>query len=249
MSTFSCLLRRWRQLRELSQLELGERAGVSARHLSFLETGRARPSREMIERLAAALQLAEPVRRELLAAGGFAASWLAGPEGAAIDAELARALALVLQRHDPYPALLLERTGTVRQANAGAVRLLELFADEPLPEPWTVHALLHALRASFEDWEGVQSYVAAFFAEAPASSLPPAVSSSPAASSLAVFRFTLRRGQRRAHLATLATQLAVASTAAEAGLRLELFQPLDDVTEALLRSSVEPAAPAGRAHS
>lgn len=240
MSTFPGLLRRWRQLHALSQQELAERAGVSARHLSFLETGRARPSREMIERLVAALALSQPVRRELLEAGGFAASWLADAAGGALDEQLAQALARVLQQHEPYPALLIEQSGAVRQANTGAQRLLELFAAEPPRSPWTVPALLQALRPSFEDWDAAHGYVAAFLAPAPASSLPLA-SAGPAAGLPPVFRFRLRRGPLRAHLATLATQLAVASNAAEAGLRLELFQPLDEATDALLRAQPQSA--------
>jgi len=235
MSTFSLLLRRWRRLRELSQQELAEQAGLSPRHLSFLETGRAAPSRAMIERLVLGLRLTQPVRRELLEAGGFAAAWLSdGPE-ASVGEQLLRALGLVLQQHEPYPALLVEQGGAVRQVNAGALRLMQLFAEQPLREPWSMLGLLQALRSSFEDWEAVLGYTSAFFGAAPGSSLALATSPATAAELSPVFRFRLRRGQLRAHLGTLATQLSVASNAAEAGLRLELFHPLDEATELLLR--------------
>jgi transcriptional regulator with XRE-family HTH domain len=238
MTSFPGQLRRWRQLRELSQQELAARAGVSARHLSFLETGRAGPSREMIERLVAALQLAQPAGRELLEAAGFVAPWLPDGEQPAMDEELQRTLGRVLQQHEPYPALLLERSGAVRQVNAGALRLVQLFAEQPPAPPWTIHGLLHGLRASFADWEEVLSYTTAFFgADSRGVSAGGGSTSVGSTAELpAVFTFRLRRGPLRAYLSTLATQLSVASNAAEAGLRLELFQPLDEATEALLRS-------------
>src|SRR5215472_10701213 len=103
------LLREWRQRRHLSQLALACEAEISARHLSFLETGRSTPSREMILHLAEQLKIPLRERNVLLVAGGYAPVFperrLDGPElGAA-----RRAIDLVLRGHEPYPALAIDR--------------------------------------------------------------------------------------------------------------------------------------------
>src|SRR3954467_9613630 len=99
------LLKDWRRRRRLSQLDLALEAGVSARHLSFVETGRSKPSREMVLHLAEQLDVPLRDRNHMLLAAGFAPAL----EERAIDApEMApvrRALARVLTGHEPYPAL------------------------------------------------------------------------------------------------------------------------------------------------
>jgi transcriptional regulator with XRE-family HTH domain len=104
----------------MSQLELSAQAGVSARHLSFVETGRARPTREMILRLAEHLGVPLRARNELLLAGGFAPAYaereLGGPELATVLASLRD----VLSGHEPYPAILVDRHWTMVDANAAA---------------------------------------------------------------------------------------------------------------------------------
>jgi transcriptional regulator with XRE-family HTH domain len=123
MSDVGVRLRKWRTTRRMSQLELSAQAGVSARHLSFLETGRSRPTREMILRLAE--ELAVPLRsqNELLLAGGFAPahaeSDLAGPPLAAVLSSLRD----VLAGHSPYPAVLIDRHWTMIDANDAVARL------------------------------------------------------------------------------------------------------------------------------
>ena len=102
------LLREWRRRRRRSQLELALDAGVSARHISFVETGRSNPSREMVIGLAANLDLPLRDRNELLIAAGYAPEYrqlayedpALGPVRAAIDQ--------VLAAHDPYPALVVD---------------------------------------------------------------------------------------------------------------------------------------------
>src|SRR6476659_11048890 len=103
------LLRDWRQRRHMSQLDLGLEAGVSARHVSFVETGRARPSAEMVARLADALDVPLRDRNSLLLAAGFAPAYgqrdLAEPEMGPVRDALGRGLA----EHAPYPALVVDR--------------------------------------------------------------------------------------------------------------------------------------------
>ncbi|GAA3336595.1 helix-turn-helix transcriptional regulator [Amorphoplanes nipponensis] len=132
------LLRGWRGNRRLSQLQLAGRAGVSARHLSFVETGRARPTREMILRLAEELAVPLRARNALLLAGGFAPAYpegdLRGPGLAAVLASL-RA---VLAGHEPYPAVLIDRHWTLVDANAGVPLLTAGAAPELLEPPVNV---------------------------------------------------------------------------------------------------------------
>jgi transcriptional regulator with XRE-family HTH domain len=103
------LLREWRQRRQLSQLDLSLAAEVSARHLSFVETGRSKPTSEMILRLTEHLEVPLRDRNTLLLAGGYAPAYpehrLDGPELAAVRA----ALRHVLAGHDPYPAVVVNR--------------------------------------------------------------------------------------------------------------------------------------------
>jgi transcriptional regulator with XRE-family HTH domain len=128
------LLKQWRERRRLSQLELSNRAEVSTRHLSFVETGRSRPTPEMIERLAGHLDVPLRERNRLLLAGGYAPAHpqhdLDGPELAAVRASLRQ----VLEAHEPHPALLLNRWWELVDANAAVAPLLD-GVDPALLEP------------------------------------------------------------------------------------------------------------------
>ena len=111
-------LRDWRQRRRLSQLDLACGAEISARHLSFLETGRSQPSREMILRLAEQLEIPMRERNVLLVAAGFAPIF---PERTLDDPALGPArdaIALVLESQKPYPAFALDRHWTVVMSNS-----------------------------------------------------------------------------------------------------------------------------------
>jgi transcriptional regulator with XRE-family HTH domain len=123
------LLREWRQRRRLSQLDLALAAGVSSRHLSFVETGRSRPTSEMILRLAEHLDVPLRDRNALLLAGGYAPAYpergLAEPELAAVRHALTR----VLKGHEPYPAVVVNRWWELVDANAG----IDLFTRDVNP--------------------------------------------------------------------------------------------------------------------
>jgi transcriptional regulator with XRE-family HTH domain len=138
MSDVGTLLRTWRTDRRMSQLELSSRAGVSARHLSFVETGRARPTREMILRIASRLEVPLRGQNELLLAGGYAPAWA---ETGLADAPLADVLSSlrdVLDGHDPYPAVLVDRHWTMIDSNAAVARFLDGCADWLLEPPVNV---------------------------------------------------------------------------------------------------------------
>jgi transcriptional regulator with XRE-family HTH domain len=128
------LLRSWRQRRRLSQLDLSNEAGVSARHLSFVETGRSQPSREMVLHLAESLEVPLRARNELLVAAGFAPLYgrrgLDAPDMAAVR----RAIDTVLAAYEPFPAVVVDRGWNLVAGNRG-VPLLTDGADPRLLEP------------------------------------------------------------------------------------------------------------------
>ena len=117
-------LRWWRKRRGLSQLELAGVAGSSQRHLSFLESGRAAPSQQMVLNLAAALNVSLRQQNAFLASAGYAAIWkesrLGDPELAQVD----RALDHILAQQEPFPAFVVDRHWNLKRANAGAARLV-----------------------------------------------------------------------------------------------------------------------------
>jgi transcriptional regulator with XRE-family HTH domain len=128
---FGPLLREWRRVRRFSQLALALEAEISARHLSCLETGRARPSREMVARLAATLELPLRERNALLVAAGFAAQYgeqnlfASEPDGPGID-RVRAAVELILLHQEPFPAFVLDRYWEVRRTNRAAERCTAL---------------------------------------------------------------------------------------------------------------------------
>ncbi len=132
------LLRQWRQRRHLSQLDLAIEANVSSRHLSFVETGRAKPTSEMILRLAEHLDVPLRDRNQLLLAGGFAPAYpqhgLDAPELAAVK----QALAQVLKGHEPYPASIVNRHWELVDANGPTVLFTEGAAAHLLEPPVNV---------------------------------------------------------------------------------------------------------------
>jgi transcriptional regulator with XRE-family HTH domain len=138
MTSVGHLLRGWRDERRLSQLSLAGRAGVSARHLSFVETGRSRPTKEMILRLAEELDVPLRGRNALLLAAGFAPAYPANDLSGPRLATVLSALRDVLAGHEPYPAVLIDRHWTMVDANAGIGLLVEGASAELLAPPVNV---------------------------------------------------------------------------------------------------------------
>jgi transcriptional regulator with XRE-family HTH domain len=132
------LLREWRERRRLSQLELSVQAEVSTRHLSFVETGRSRPTPEMILKLTEHLEVPLRERNQLLLAGGYAPAYpqhgLEAPELASVRA----ALRQVLAGHEPNPALIINRWWELQDANAAARALIAGLPEHLLRVPVNV---------------------------------------------------------------------------------------------------------------
>lgn len=132
------LLRRWRRHRNVSQLALSAASGVSARHLSCLETGKASPSREMVLRLCEHLDVPLRERNTLLAAAGFAPRYQRRGLGEPSMRAVNDAVTSVLGAHEPHPALAVDRGWDLVAANEAAYALLEGVADELLVPPVNV---------------------------------------------------------------------------------------------------------------
>jgi transcriptional regulator with XRE-family HTH domain len=140
---FGTLLRQWRHRRRVSQLDLALRAGVSSRHVSFLETGRSAPSRAMVLGLAAALDVPVRDRSRLLLAAGLAPAHV---DRAWEDPDLAvvrAGLATVLAAYEPYPCLAVDGGWDVVAVNAGAGFLLQGVAPDLLDRPNALRISLH----------------------------------------------------------------------------------------------------------
>src|SRR6476619_1121186 len=132
------LLREWRQRRRMSQLDLASEAEISTRHLSFLETGRAQPSREMVLKLAEQLEVPLRERNVLLVSAGYAPVFpRRGLEDPALK-QARKAVDLVLKGHEPYPAIAVDRHWTLVAHNAAVPALLASAAPELLRPPVNV---------------------------------------------------------------------------------------------------------------
>ncbi|MEU6592482.1 helix-turn-helix transcriptional regulator [Streptomyces sp. NPDC046881] len=138
------LLRAWRERHRISQLELALRADSSARHISFVETGRSRPSEEMVLRLAEQLQVPVRERNALLLAAGYAPRYPETPlDDPALDG-LRDGIERLIRGYEPYPALVVDAGYTVVAANRGIAMLLEGVPEElTAPAPNAMRLTLH----------------------------------------------------------------------------------------------------------
>lgn len=127
---FPALLRHWRTRRGHSQLDLALAADVSSRHLSFLETGRALPSREMVLRLSTTLNVPLRDQNDLLRAAGFPEEFAEPSVASGLPPGIASAIDRMLAQHEPFPMTVLDRHYDVLRTNDGGARLLSRFVDD-----------------------------------------------------------------------------------------------------------------------
>jgi transcriptional regulator with XRE-family HTH domain len=159
MNQFAKSLKTWRTARRFSQLELAMEAEISARHLSFLETGRANPSREMVIRLGEALRMPLDARNTLLTHAGFAVRYKGRDWDDDEMAPVRRAVSRQLDRHMPWPGLALDRLWVIREANPTAAALfgaLGVGVGDSLVELMTSGALAGVV----ENWPEVAHHAA-----------------------------------------------------------------------------------------
>lgn len=260
---FGPLLRDWRRRRSLSQLALASEAEVSQRHLSFIESGRSTPSRDIILRLAERLALPLRERNQLLVAAGYAPVFRAR---SADDPELAAALkavTLILERHAPFPALAVDRHWTLVHANAAVSRLLDGVSAAMLAPP--VNALRLSLHpdglagriVNYREW---RDHVLHRLAEQVSLTADPALSdllaelraypvphgaaphrrtsTSPLAGVAVPFR--LRAGSGVLSFLSTTTVFGTALDITLSELAIEAFFPADDMTAAVLMNRAKP---------
>ena len=128
-TSFGKLLRRWRDARGMSQLTLATEAGISTRHLSFLETSRAQPSREMVQLLAGMLDVPLGERNALLVSAGYAPAYGERPLSAPELEPVRRALQFILRQQEPFPALVVDGEWNIVMSNEASRRIFGLFND------------------------------------------------------------------------------------------------------------------------
>lgn len=157
-SNFGALLRHWRVIRHLSQLSLALDAEISARHLSCLETGRAQPSRDMVLRLAEALQVPLRERNPLFLAAGYAPVYQQTRLDTSEMEVASHALDFIMAQQEPYPAFVVDRYWNILRVNAGRMRFLALFPGcDGLALGNPVRLVFHpqGMRPFIENWENV----------------------------------------------------------------------------------------------
>ena len=250
---FARVLRERRASRRLSQLELALRAGTTQRHLSFIESGRSAPGREMVIRLGESLELPLRERNELLLAAGYAPAYLQTPLEAEALAPVMDALEHILAAHVPYPAIIVDRHADLVAANAAQHILFEGCAAELLARPANAHRIaLHpdgmAPRiVNFPEWarhvlEGLRAELhrnpddrlAALVDEL--DRYVPAARLRPGHLGFAV-PLELRSAAGELRLITTITSFATAVDVSVSELKLEAFLPADAATAATLHAA------------
>jgi transcriptional regulator with XRE-family HTH domain len=253
------LLRDWRQRRNLSQMEVSLDSAVSSRHLSFIETGRARPSREMVLHLAERLEVPLRERNRLLLAAGFAPEYR---ERSLEDEEMAPvrgALDRFLKAHEPFPAIVVDGGWNMVAGNAAIGLLVEEIAPELLadPPPNALRLTLHpdgmAPRiVNFAEWSGHLMHrlrrAAAITADAGLRELHDELAEYPdvrldppqghGVGEEIVLPLRLRRGDDVLELFSTMTTFGSAVDITLTELSVEAFYPADERTALLLRQAV-----------
>ena len=158
-TTFGALLKQWRDHRSFSQLELALTSQVSQRHISFLESGRAKPSQEMILQLATVLEIPFRQQNLMLSAAGFAPihteTNLSAPEMTSV----CKAINFMLSQQEPYPAIVIDRYWNLLLANQGANRFLNIFIDpEKLQTLFCINGKINLMRFTF-DPQGLRPFI------------------------------------------------------------------------------------------
>ena len=264
---FSTLLKQWRQHRRLSQLDLASRTGVSQRHLSFLETGRAKPSRPMVLALASGLDIPLRERNSLLQSAGFAAAFAERPLDTEGQRVFRQAIEQTLNHQEPYPAIVLDGNWNLAMANNAALTFFNLFVDPfaalaKLGAPQQFQ-MIHLCLAE----EGLKPYIvnwheliASFLSRARRAQLAnpkhphladiiETILAHPdapedwrtvwSAHSDPALLMTLRKGDQEYRLFTMMAHFGAAMDVTLEELSVELFYPADDATRLHLEALAE----------
>ncbi|MEJ0076682.1 MAG: helix-turn-helix transcriptional regulator [Alphaproteobacteria bacterium] len=255
VTAFGQRLKWWREQRSLSQLALAGMGDTSQRHLSFLESGRAEPSREMVLRLCAVLDVPLRQQNALLLAAGFAPVWresgLTDPELAQVDG----ALDFMLAQQEPYPAFVVDRRWNLLRANGGAGRFVAFLLGAVPDGPVNLADALvspDVLRPLIVNWEDVAvHFLRSVQADAVADGTPetadllqrlmsyPAVPPLSHVASLEthtpVLSIHFRKGDTTLRVFTTIATLGTPQDVTLQEIRIECFFPADEASAALLR--------------
>lgn len=254
--TFGTLLKDWRGIRRFSQLSLSSETGLSSRHISFLETGRSKPSRGSVLTLARALDIPKPVVNDALLAAGFA------PEYPALDQSdinlkpMMDAMETILTNHAPYPAIIIDGDWQIVGGNAPAMRLMQFLPFDG--SRCVVEALLNddPKNPVFLNWQTIaawtltrlqletsrQGQTGALMDIYTRLSRDPRCTASNGANAPGYAPYLTMRARIDAHTLSLFTMLAEFTTAQDVAMserRIELFFPADDVTKQYFEALVK----------
>jgi transcriptional regulator with XRE-family HTH domain len=258
--TFGGQLRAWRTSRRVSQEELASRAGVSPRHLSFVENGKSQPSRELVLALAGALDIPLRERNTLLTAAGFAAAYRASSLDSDDLAHLRRAIDHVLRQQEPYGAVVVDGHFNVVKMNDGAARLFRhvppTTADGMAAARNIVLATFHpgAIRPYIVNWDDVAAQLVARLhrelaarpGDAELSQLLARVLAQPdvptewrvpalGRSAPPILTMHLRSATIDVRLFTMLTSIGTPLDVTAEELHIESYFPADEASEAVLR--------------
>jgi transcriptional regulator with XRE-family HTH domain len=255
---FPARLAWWRKKRGQSQMQLAMAASCSQRHISFLELGRTKPSREMVLRLSEALEVPFRQSNELLLAAGFAPVWSATDLSADSLAPVREALDYMLNQQEPYPAVVIDRRWNLLQANKGAIALVEFLVGPISPgTPINLADALVApdvLRPHLANWDAIVRYFirsveadAAADATAETAALlerllayqdvRATLSQAPAADMVApILPMLFQKGRTKLRLFTTLATLGTPQDITLQELRIESFFPMDEETREVFRT-------------
>ncbi len=260
MLDYANLLKDWRKHRRLSQLSFALEADVSARHISFLETGRARPSVEMVVHLCEVLDMPVDARNQMMTAAGFAPRYASTPLDDAAMAPIRQAIDHMLDRHAPYPGLVLDRHWNAVKLNAPAQSLfaplglaegdcfLDLVTHPVMPEVienWAevAHHTMLRLRAESLASGGLPRLDEAATRLSKVAQTAQPATNAPTIST--IYRF----GDTRLSLFGTITQFSTVNDETLADLKVELFYPADAASAEWLRTAHERSLSSIRAPS
>jgi len=246
------LLRAWRERRRLSQLDLANQVEVSTRHVSFVETGRSKPSREMVLRLAEHLDVPLRDRNQLLLAAGYAPIYTEASLHSPAMLAVREALRRLLKAHEPYPALVVDRWWNIVEANAGIQLFTKGVSEELLKPPINALRLtLHpdGLASRIGNLPEVRTSVLSSLHRQVASTADPDLQdlydelrgysagerTESATASEVVVPMKLRQGDRELSLLTTIATFGTPLDVTVSELMIESFFPADEQTAEYLR--------------
>lgn len=250
---FGVHLRRARLAQKRSQEELAEIAGISARHMSFIETGRSRPSRDVVLRLGDALEMSANERNALLRLAGFAPAFAPADLAPAEQVLALDAVSKLLDAQGVIPAVASDSLGNILEMNGAARRLFSIAGDKPVVAGDNIFELFFsdtATRAAITNWREVapallhhleqEALIAPNRAEAGRliarirRLAGPEIE--PSGAELPIFRFEIRSGDRHLCLVSNYSTFGVPYDATMQSIRIECFFPADRETQSFLET-------------